>query len=89
MSIQDIYIIEPYNAYSKTKRKKHWHENVEEQMLIEKIIKEQQKQIEIPPPGAGGQSSSEFFNSNKVKVWNKWNTIWDILIGDAWNLFQE
>src|ERR1035437_4419987 len=44
MQLSDIHIIEPYNAYVKTKRKKHWHEIVEEQMLIERIISEQQKQ---------------------------------------------
>lgn len=41
MNVPEIYLVEPYNAYtSKNKRKKHWSEIVEEQALLEKIIAE-------------------------------------------------
>ena len=44
MNIPEIYLIEPYNAYTNQKggRKKHWHEVVEEQALLQRIIAEQQ-----------------------------------------------
>ncbi len=42
MNIPEIYLIEPYNAYAPKGRKKHWHEIVEEQALMARIIAEQQ-----------------------------------------------
>lgn len=42
MNIPEIYLVEPYNAYAPKGRKKHWHEIVEEQALLAKIIAEQQ-----------------------------------------------
>ena len=44
MNIPQIYLIEPYNAYAPKGRKKHWHEVVEEQALMARIIAEQQAQ---------------------------------------------
>jgi PKD repeat protein len=42
MNIPEIYLIEPYNAYAPKGRKKHWHEIIEEQALMARIIAEQQ-----------------------------------------------
>ena len=42
MNIPQIYLVEPYNAYAPKGRKKHWHEVVEEQALMARIIAEQQ-----------------------------------------------
>jgi len=44
MNIPEIYLIEPYNAYTNQKggRKKHWHEVIEEQALLQRILAEQQ-----------------------------------------------
>jgi PKD repeat protein len=42
MNIPEIYLIEPYNAYAPKGRKKHWHEVVEEQALMARILAEQQ-----------------------------------------------
>lgn len=42
MNIPEFYLIEPYNAYATKGRKKHWHEVIEEQALLERIIAEQQ-----------------------------------------------
>jgi PKD repeat protein len=36
------YIFEPYNAYQKPPRKKHWMEIVEEEALLHRIVTEQQ-----------------------------------------------
>ena len=43
MNIPEFYLIEPYNAYTAQKggRKKHWHEIIEEQALLERIIADQ------------------------------------------------
>lgn len=43
MNIPEIYLVEPYNAYTAQKggRKKHWMEVVEEQALLQKIIADQ------------------------------------------------
>ena len=41
MNIPEIYLIEPYNAYSPKGKKKHWMQEVEEQALMAKIIAEQ------------------------------------------------
>lgn len=43
MSIPNIYLVEPYNAYTNQQggRKKHWMEVVEEQVLLQKIIADQ------------------------------------------------
>src|SRR5208283_5977732 len=37
-----MYLIEPYNAYQKPPRKKHWMEIVEEEALLHRIITEEQ-----------------------------------------------
>lgn len=69
MNIPEIYLVEPYNAYAK-KKQKHWHEVVEEQALLAKILAESNKSqtlpnnappiatptvVPIPPAGGGGQ----------------------------------
>jgi len=43
MNIPSVYLVEPYNAYTAQKggRKKHWHEIVEEQALMQRIMQEQ------------------------------------------------
>lgn len=41
MNIPEIYLVEPYNAYAPKGRKKHWHEVVEEQALMARIVAEQ------------------------------------------------
>ena len=43
MNIPEFYLVEPYNAYTAQKggRKKHWHEIIEEQALLERIIADQ------------------------------------------------
>jgi len=43
MNIPEIYLIEPYNAYCPTQKKKHWMQEVEEQNLLARIIAEQQQ----------------------------------------------
>lgn len=42
MNIPEIYLVEPYNAYAPKGRKKHWHEVIEEQALMARIMAEQQ-----------------------------------------------
>jgi hypothetical protein len=37
-----MYLIEPYNAYQKPPKKKHWMEFVEEENLLHKMIQEQE-----------------------------------------------
>jgi hypothetical protein len=37
-----MYLIEPYNAYQKPPKKKHWMEIVEEENLLHKMIQEQE-----------------------------------------------
>ena len=46
MNISEIFLVEPYNAYTVQKggRKKHWHEVIEEEALMQRIIAEQQAQ---------------------------------------------
>lgn len=46
MNISGIYLAEPYNAYTAQKgaRKKHWHEVIEEEALMQRVIAEQQAQ---------------------------------------------
>ena len=41
MNIPEIYLIEPYNAYSPKGKKKHWMQEVDEQILLAKILSEQ------------------------------------------------
>jgi hypothetical protein len=36
------YLIEPYNPYIKSTRKKHWMEIAEEEALAQRIVNEQQ-----------------------------------------------
>lgn len=49
MNIPEFYLVEPYNAYTAQKggRKKHWHEIIEEQALLERIIAEQMALQEV------------------------------------------
>ena len=76
MNVPQIYLVEPYNAYTdKAKKKKHWAEIVEEQALLEKIIAEARSQT-LPPnapenstptvgnssAGAGGQPVCGYFS---------------------------
>lgn len=76
MNIPEIYLTEPYNAYA-SKKKKHWHEVVEEQALMAKILAEANRnstlapdmpnqatpEIQaIPPAGGGGMPRPQFFN---------------------------
>lgn len=63
------FLIEPYNAWDKTpKKKKHWHELIEEEQLMARIIAEQQaaqQQIQntaMAAAGAGGVPPHSFFN---------------------------
>jgi hypothetical protein len=42
MNIPQIYLVEPYNAYAPKGKKKHWHQVVEEEALMARIIAEQQ-----------------------------------------------
>jgi len=42
MNIPQIYLVEPYNAYSPKQKKKHWHQVIEEEALMARIIAEQQ-----------------------------------------------
>jgi hypothetical protein len=62
MNIPEIYLIEPYNAYAPKGRKKHWHEIVEEQALMARIIAEQQAlqeaQSRTLPPNSPDISSA-------------------------------
>lgn len=63
------YLIEPYNAWDKTpKKKKHFHELIEEEQLMARIIAEQQaaqQQIQntaMAAAGAGGVPPHAYFN---------------------------
>jgi len=65
------FLIEPYNAWDKTpKKKKHWHELVEEEQLMARIIAEQQaaqQQIQntaMAAAGAGGVPTYDYFNQS-------------------------
>jgi PKD repeat protein len=42
MNIPEIYLAEPYNAYAPKGKKKHWHQVIEEEALMARIIAEQQ-----------------------------------------------
>ena len=42
MNIPEVFLVEPYNPYAPKNRKKHWHEIIEEQALLARIIAEQQ-----------------------------------------------
>lgn len=42
MNIPQVYLVEPYNAYSPKQKKKHWHQVVEEEALMARIMAEQQ-----------------------------------------------
>lgn len=76
MNIPELYLTEPYNAYAPKGKKKHWHEIVEEQALMAKIIAEANRnstlapdmpnqatpEIQaIPPAGGGGMPRPQFF----------------------------
>jgi PKD repeat protein len=41
MNIPEIYLVEPYNAYAPKQNKKHWHQVIEEQALMAKLVAEQ------------------------------------------------
>src|ERR1035437_8903680 len=42
MNIPQTYLVEPYNAYAPKGKKKHWHQVIEEEALMARIIAEQQ-----------------------------------------------
>ena len=42
MNIPQIYLVEPYNAYAPKGKKKHWHQVIEEEALMARVIAEQQ-----------------------------------------------
>lgn len=69
------FLFEPYNAYQKPPRKKHWMEIAEEEALMARIIAEQQAQQTQPPSqqtqmtavaagaaGGGGVPTYDYFN---------------------------
>ncbi len=41
MNIPEIYLVEPYNAYAPKQNKKHWHQVIEEQALMARLVAEQ------------------------------------------------
>ena len=78
MTIPEIYLTEPYNAYTNAQKKqKHWHEVIEEQALMAKILSEANRNSTlapnmpnqatpelqaIPPAGGGGMPMPQYFN---------------------------
>ena len=68
MNIPEIYLVEPYNAYAPKGRKKHWHEVVEEQALMQRIMAEQialqEAQSKTLPPNSPSISTPAVGNMN-------------------------
>lgn len=75
IGMSNPFLFEPYNAYQKPPRKKHWMEVAEEEALMARIIAEQQAQQTQPPQqqtqmtavaagaaGGGGVPNWEYFN---------------------------
>ena len=67
------YLIEPYNAYQKPPKKKHWMEQAEEEALYYRLMMEVEKQktaqqIQITnaiiDSGAGGVPPYSYFNNS-------------------------
>lgn len=74
MNVPEIYLTEPYNAYAPTQKKKHWHQVIEEQALMAKILAEANSHT-LPPnspniaqgtvgtaAGAGGNPHPKFYH---------------------------
>ena len=74
MNVPEFYLTEPYNAYAPKQKKKHWHQIVEEQALMAKILSEANSNT-LPPnspnisqgtvgtaAGAGGSPHPKFYN---------------------------
>jgi PKD repeat protein len=72
MNIPEIYLVEPYNAYTNKQggRKKHWHEVIEEQALMQRIMEEQMALQEANsrtlPPNSPPISQATVGNSTGV-----------------------
>lgn len=56
MNLPEVFLVEPYNAYAPKGRKKHWHEVIEEQALLARILAEQamiheasNRNVNLPP----------------------------------------
>lgn len=87
MSIPEIYLVEPYNAYAPKGRKKHWHEVVEEQALMQRIMAEQialqEAQSKTLPPNSPNIANPTVGNMNAgaggTPVWDYWNPSGDVL----------
>lgn len=75
MNIPEIYLVEPYNAYAPKQKKKHWHQVIEEQALMARLLAEAESRT-LPPnspntsvqtvgnmgAGAGGNPFPQYFN---------------------------
>lgn len=68
------YIIEPYNAYQKPPKKKHWMEIAEEESLMARIIAEAATSTNetanassAAPAGAGGVPSYDYFHPIRLE----------------------
>jgi hypothetical protein len=57
--MNDLYLIEPYNAYQKPPKKKHWMEIAEEEELFNRMIQEQQM-LHYQNPKKSTKDSSTF-----------------------------
>ena len=68
MNLPEVFLVEPYNAYAPKGRKKHWHEVIEEQALLARIIAEQQAiqeaQSKTLPPNSPNISQQTVGNNN-------------------------
>lgn len=87
MNVPEVYLVEPYNAYAPKGRKKHWHEVVEEQALLARILAEQQALQEASnrtlPPNSPDVSSPTVGNmaggAGGTPVWDFWNPASDVV----------
>jgi len=70
------FLYEPYNAYQKPAKKKHWHEIIEEEQLMARILAEQAAQAAAQQvqdtataaAGAGGVPPWDYFNNSNTDV---------------------
>jgi len=88
MNIPEIYLVEPYNAYAPKGRKKHWHEVVEEQALMQRIMAEQMALQEAasktlppnsPPTSIQTAVGTPPAGAGGQPVWDFWNPTGDIV----------
>lgn len=69
------FLYEPYNAWQKPIKKKHWHETIEEEQLMARVIVEQQNSTlqnisnDSSNTGAGGSPPPEYFNQPTASIW--------------------